>query len=535
MVMASEVGVLDIPPDRTSSQKGRLQPGRMFLVDTERGPDRRRRRAQAPHRDRAARTREWLRDNLVDARRSCPEAARRPRARPRDRAAAAGGLRLHARGPRADPRRRWRATGAEPVGSMGNDTPLAVLSERPQLLYNYFKQLFAQVTNPPVDAIREEIIMATDTIDRPRGQPARADAATPRTRSRSPSPISAERRAREDPRSSTARPAPARGFQVDHAADPVQGRRRAAPGSSARSRTLCRAGVRGDRRGLQPSSSSPTAAHDRDCAPIPALLAVAGVHHHLVREGTRTRVGLVLESRASRARSHHFALLIGYGAGAINPYLAFETIDDLVRQGLLPGVDEEHAVKNYIKAAQQGRHQGDLQDGHLHDPELPRRPDLRGDRPQPRRSSTSTSPGRPSRIGGIGIEVVAEEVKLRHDRAFARAADVHGRSSTPAASTSGAHDGEHHLFNPRDDPHAAARRAARATTRRFKEYTRARRRPEPRARYTLRGLMELKPAATAGADRRGRAGRGDRAPVQDRRDVATARSARRRTRRSRSR
>ena len=109
--------------------------------------------------------------------------------------------------------------------------------------------------------------------------------------------------------------------------------------------------------------------------PIPALLAVAGLHHHLIREGTRTRVGLVLESGEPR-EVHHFSLLIGYGCGAINPYLAFETLDDMIRQGLLKDIKHKDACKNFVKAAVKGRGQGHFQDGHLHDPKLSRRADF---------------------------------------------------------------------------------------------------------------------------------------------------------------
>ena len=120
---------------------------------------------------------------------------------------------------------------------------------------------------------------------------------------------------------------------------------------------------------------SPTAASIRNWAPIPSLLAVAGVHHHLIREGTRTQVGLVLESGEPR-EVHHFSLLIGYGCGAINPYLAFETLDDMMRQGLLTGIDHKTACKNYLKAGDERRGQGHLEDGHLHHPQLLGRPDL---------------------------------------------------------------------------------------------------------------------------------------------------------------
>ena len=291
-------------------------------------------------------------------------------------------------------------TGADPVGSMGNDAPLAVLSERPQLLYSYFKQLFAQVTNPPVDAIREEIIMATERSIGPednlleprrrRGPPAGA-----------PSPVIsnaelAQIRALDGGPGSF-------GFRtitlpiLFKVADNGAGLRRAIEDLRQRASEAIDEGYNqvllSDR------------GHDETDAPIPALLAVSAVHHHLVRAGTRGRVGLVLESGEPR-EAHHFCLLIGYGASAINPYLAFETIDDQVRLGIIPGPTARGRAA-LPQGRGQGRHQGDLPDGHLHRPQLPRRPGVRGDRPRTGTSWTSTSPGRPRRIGGIGIEVVS--------------------------------------------------------------------------------------------------------------------------------
>ena len=212
---------------------------------------------------------------------------------------------------------------------MGNDTPLAVLSEKPQLLYNYFKQLFAQVTNPPVDAIREEIVMAVETAIGPEG-----NLLEPTPESCAPAlpahPGAAQRGAGEDPRAWTARPA-SHGFKRHHPAHAVPGARRRRRAAQGGSRTCAGRPRRPSPRGAT-SSSSPTAATTRSGAPIPALLAVAAVHHHLLREGTRTRVGIVLETGEPR-EVHHFALLIGYGASAVNPYLAFETLHDQVRMG----------------------------------------------------------------------------------------------------------------------------------------------------------------------------------------------------------
>ena len=260
---------------------------------------------------------------------------------------------------------------------MGNDAALAVLSDRPQLLYNYFKQLFAQVTNPPVDGIREEIIMSMETTIGARVQPARADAALgPADQAEVADPE--ERRAGQaaPARRQRARPASSRSrcrscYPVKEGAD--------GPGAGA-----------GRRCAGRPAPPSPTGYDfiilsdrgiDRDHAPIPALLAVAGVHHHLIREGTRTKVGLVLESGEPR-EVHHFALLIGYGAGAINPYLAFETLDDMIRQGQLTEGRPRQGGQELRQGDRQGRHEGDVQDGHLDGAELLRRPDLRGGRPE---------------------------------------------------------------------------------------------------------------------------------------------------------
>ena len=232
---------------------------------------------------------------------------------------------------------------------MGTDTPLAVLSDRPQLLFNYFKQLFAQVTNPPIDPIREELVMSLDQLPsaRERNLLDETPRALPPAQARAADPD--QRRPREAPRS------------VDVGELPRRARCRccsAVDGGGAGLRAALDdavpAGRRGGRGRATRCSSCPTAASTREHAPIPSLLATAAVHHHLIREGTRTQLRPGRRA-ASRARCMHFALLIGYGAGAVNPYLAFETLDDMHRQGLLPqGVDLEQAEQNYIKAVNKG-------------------------------------------------------------------------------------------------------------------------------------------------------------------------------------
>ena len=220
------------------------------------------------------------------------------------------------------------ASAEEPIGSMGNDLALAVLSDRQPPLFSYFKQLFAQVTNPPIDPIRESVVMSVatgvgsernlfDETPEHAHQLVDGDAdPAQRTSSRSC--------ARSTPRSSGRTRSTSPG--------------RSAPGPdglAAAVERVVRRGVGGDRRAASTSSSSPTATSAPERVPIPSLLAVAGVHHHLVREGTRLQAGLVLESGEPR-EVHHFATLIGYGASAINPYLMFESLDELVADGRLP-------------------------------------------------------------------------------------------------------------------------------------------------------------------------------------------------------
>ena len=272
--------------------------------------------------------------------------------------------------------------GYEAIGSMGNDTPLAVLSDRPQLLYNYFKQLFAQVTNPPLDAIREEIITSLVTT------------------------IGSEGNLLEET------PEQCRLLRLEQPiltnGDLARIRQLDRPGFKSRTLSILfpRAeGAAGMQRRLDALRSEASQAmaegvtililSDRgvnsDMVPIPALLATSGVHHHLIREGSRTRCGIVVETGEAR-EVHHFALLTGYGAGAVNPYLAFATLHQMQDEGyaarrLLYG----EARKELHQGDRQGTAQGDVQDGHLDAAELSRCADLRGDRPELANSSTSTS------------------------------------------------------------------------------------------------------------------------------------------------
>src|SRR2546421_5815725 len=340
VIMASEVGVLDVPPDRVL-EKGRLQPGRMFLIDIEQGrivADEEIKKSIAT----AHPYRQWLDQHMMElAHLPDPPHLPEPSHETVLQRQQAFGYTLEDLRILMVPMAR---DGVEAVGSMGTDTPLAVLSDKPQSLFNYFKQLFAQVTNPPIDCIREEIVTSAETTIGSEKNLLR------------PIPESCHLIELKSPILTNEELAKLR--HIDQAgyksitlpilfnvSDGETGLEKAMDDLYAAASQAIKQGINiiilSDR-GI-----------DRNRAPIPSLLAVAGLHHHLIREGTRTRVGLVLESGEPR-EVHHFSLLIGYGCGAINPYLAFETLDDMIRQGLLTGIDHKTACKNFLKAAIKG-------------------------------------------------------------------------------------------------------------------------------------------------------------------------------------
>jgi glutamate synthase (ferredoxin) len=495
VVMASEVGVLDdIPPDRIL-HKGRLQPGRMFLVDIEQGriiADEELKREIAAEKPYA----QWLRDNLV-ALEDLPEASH---VHEPDHQTVL--LRQQAFGYTTEDLKilmaPMAAGGNEAVGSMGTDTPLAVLSDRPQLLYNYFKQLFAQVTNPPVDAIREELIMSVDTTI---GAEQNLLDPTPRSarQIKLKSPIlkneELEKLRHLGREASGACQRPGTGVITDPA------RQHAFKSVTLPILFKVHQGAAGLEHALdelyRKASEAIVAGHniiilsdrgvDRYNAPIPALLAVSGLHHHLIREGTRTKVGLVLESGEPR-EVHHFALLIGYGAGAINPYLAFETLDDMVRQGQLTGIDHEHAVKNYVKATNKGVVKVMSKMG------ISTVQSYRGaqifeaiglNQNFIDKYFTWTA----SRVGGVGLDVIAQEVKIRHDRAFPDR-QLNGHLLDSGGQYQWRRDGEHHLFNP-ETVHKLQYACRNGDYKVFKQYSESVNN-QSRRLCTLRGLFELK-------------------------------------------
>src|SRR5580692_11467322 len=356
VVLASEVGVLDIDPADVV-RKGRLQPGRVFLADTGRRrilEDEEVKSALAgehPYED-------WLHagllhlDDLPDRVRALPPAGELTTAQQ-----LFGYTEEELRVLLAPMAR----TGAEPIGSMGTDTPVAVLSDRPRLLFDYFSQLFAQVTNPPLDAIREELVTSLESSTGPEGNLFEPGPASCR-QIVLPYPVISANDLNKIIHINDDGDLP--GF-ASYVAD---GRYRVAGGGAAlrdRLDEICAevsaAIARGahiivlsDRRGGEPVSASPGGPPPAaGLAPIPSLLLTATVHHHLIRQRTRTRAGLVVEAGDAR-ECHHIALLIGYGAAAVNPYLAVETVQDMVRRGLLDGVTAKKAAENLVKALGKG-------------------------------------------------------------------------------------------------------------------------------------------------------------------------------------
>ena len=434
VIMASEVGVLPIPPEDVVS-KGRLEPGKMFLVDMEQGrivDDEELKHSIASAKPYG----KWLAENLVPMA-DLPEA---PPAPVPDHDTLLH--RQQAFGYTLEDLKYILApmgtVGEEAIGSMGTDTPLAVLSDRAQPIFNYFQQLFAQVTNPPLDAIREELVTSVMTAAGAEGNLLE------------PTPECARQIALDTPILDNDELAKLkqldgwRGFKS--ATLPMHFR--AAEGHLGLERALLRlfdlaVAAINDGCNILILSDRGVDAHN---APIPSLLACAGLHHHLVRRGLRTRVGLVIECGDAR-ENHHFALLLGYGAGSINPYIAFETLDDMIRQGLVKaGLDHAEAVKLYRKAIKKGvvkvmSKMGISTIQSYRGAQIFEAIGLNAEFIAEYFEKTA------SRIGGIGLEEIAQEVLYHHHRAYA------DREVGPAILDWGGQyqwrrEGEYHLFNP---------------------------------------------------------------------------------------
>ena len=478
VVCASESGVLDIDPASVVA-KGRLEPGLFFLVDTGQG----RIIADAEVMSQLAAQRpyaQWVEENSVYLE-QLPE-------------------REHVAHSAASVRRRQRAfgyteeelkilltpmaaTGAEPLGAMGSDTPVAVLSQRPRMLFDYFTQMFAQVTNPPLDAIREELVTAIGGAIGPEPN-LLADGPEHARKLVLPFPVlDNDQLAKivhvdKEPR---------HGFRTTT----IRGLYRASGGGAALEARLEEIFAEVDRAVAEGVSFVVLSDRNSDAelAPIPSLLLLSAVHHHTLRRHTRTQISLVVEAGDVR-EVHHVALLIGFGAAAVNPYLAMETVEDLSRHGYLGEVTPEKAVKNLIKALGKGVLKVMSKMG------ISTIASYRGaqvfeaiglSQALVDRYFTGTT----SRLGGIGLDVIAAEVAARHADAYPASGN---RQPHQRLAVGGEYqwrrDGEDHLF----DPETVFRLQHSTRTRQmdvFRQYTQ---RVDDQAKrlMTLRGLLAFK-------------------------------------------
>jgi glutamate synthase (NADPH/NADH) large chain len=477
VIMASEAGVLDVPPQDVV-RKGRLQPGRMFLVDTEQGRiigDEEIKRSVATEHP----YRVWLDEHLVHLK-DLPAAAELPPPDPDTLRARqiAFGYTFEDERTILEP---MAKSGVEAVGSMGNDTPLAALSTRPRLLYDYFKQLFAQVTNPPIDCIREELITASEVWLGSEGNLLR------------PQPADCRRLELKGPILTNEEFAKVRrlslpGLKVGTLSILFRATR-GEKGLTKSVEELCLAA----RRLIEDEEVNILILSDRgvtrEFAAVPALLAVSALHHFLIRQGLRTRVSLALETGEAR-EVHHFALLIGFGCSVVNPYLAFETLESMIHQGLVTNVDARLACKNYVKAATKGvikvmSKMGISAIQSYHGAQVFEAVGLAPDLIDQYFTWTA------SRIGGVGMETIAQEVLMRHRAAFP-ARQTNGQALDAGGMYQWRADGEHHLFNP-ESIHRLQKAVRTGSYATYKSYAKLID-GQSKTLATLRGLLEFAPS-----------------------------------------
>ncbi len=437
VILASEVGVLDIAAARIV-RKGRLQPGKMFLVDTARGrvvddeEIKGELAAEHPYGD-------WLHSGLLQLA-DLPE---------RDHVVFSHESVFRRQQTFGYTEEELRIlltpmalSGGEALGSMGTDTPVAVLSQRPRLLFDYFSQLFAQVTNPPLDAIREELVTSLAGSIGPEQNLLTPSAASCR-QIVVPFPVIDNDELAKITHINEDGDLPGFSAVTVRGLYPVNGGGEALRDALDRVRREVSTAIAAGARIIVLSDRDSTA----HMAPIPSLLLTSAVHHHLIREKSRTRVGLVVEAGDAR-EVHHIALLIGYGAAAVNPYLGFETIEDLISTGTLSGVEVTVALKNYIKALGKGvlkvmSKMGISTLASYTGAQVFEALGLSHELVEEYFTGTT------SRLSGIGLQVIADEVAARHAKAY------------PANPTERAHrrleiggeyqwrrEGEVHLFNP---------------------------------------------------------------------------------------
>jgi glutamate synthase (NADPH/NADH) large chain/glutamate synthase (ferredoxin) len=518
VVLGSEIGLLDVPADQIE-RLGRLQPGKLFLVDLEQGrivEDSEVKRAIATQKPYG----EWYASNAVRFSALAPSEQVTLSDQPLHTRQRAFGYTQEDLRVLLEPMAR---DGVEPVGSMGNDLSLAVLSDQAPPLFSYFKQLFAQVTNPPIDPIREEIVMSLAT-----------SLGTERSLF-GESPEHAHKLLLDQPillnrELETLRHIDHDVFSSD-TIDITWPVAEGAEGMEAALRRVCEQAHEAVARGVNIIILS-----DRQLgpqrAPIPSLLAVAAVHHHLVREGTRLRAGIVLESGEPR-EVHHFATLIGYGASAVNPYVMLETLDELVAQGYITrngpdgpeSLSPEQAAQNMVKAIGKGLLKTISKMGIS---------TIQSYRGAQIFEAVGLAPelierhftGTASRIGGIGLDVLATEALERHARAYPA---PHDELLPVGGVYAWRRDGEHHMWNPETialvqhavrsangnvaaalegDAGAHAEVRESPAFERYREYA-ARVNDDAARKATLRGLLRFKSARGSGAPA------GDGAPIVD--------------------
>ncbi|MEI7026502.1 glutamate synthase large subunit [Paenibacillus sp. y28] len=474
IVLSSEAGVVEIAPDKII-KKHRLQPGKMLLVDTAAG------RIVSDEEVKSAIIhehpyQEWVQNNLVKLD-QLPQAGEAIQDDPLTLV-----QRQQAFGYTFEQLRKilepMGKTGVDPIGSMGYDAPLAVLSEKPQLLYNYFKQLFAQVTNPPIDSNFEEIVTAQVTT------------IGPERNLIDPQPESCRQIQLETPVITNEELAKIRhidreGFKT--ATLPILFR---AGGSGAALETamqeLYAAADQAIADGVNLIILSDRGVNS-EMAAIPALLAVSGLHHHLIREGSRTKVGLILESGEPR-EVHHFALLLGFGCGAINPYLVYESLGDMIHQNLLVGVDHAKAVYNYVKAATKGVTKVLAKMG------ISTFQSYRGAQIFEAIGLQTSVIDKyftwtASRIGGIDIDTIAKEAELRHGRSFSKNEGV-DRVLDTGGELAWRSGEEEHMYSP-ETIHSLQTACRNNDYKMYKKYSGLINR-ESGTQFALRGLLTFK-------------------------------------------
>lgn len=500
VIMASEVGVVDIEPQNVKS-KGRLEPGRMFLVDFDEGriiPDNEVKNALINARP----YREWLAEHQL-------KLDELPGASPQIEAPTSDDtVRMNEGGIETELLKKLLAfgytsehlhmillpmvrTGKEALGSMGNDQALAVLSDKPRLLYDYFKQLFAQVTNPPIDPIREACIMALDTYLGPEGN--QLDV-TPeqchRLHLRSPvltnPQLDAIKQLSDTPYQGWSSAVIDTTYKADATDD-------AAALQQALDR-ICEETTQAIEAGTPLIVLSDRAA-DEGRMPLPALLAVGAVHHHLIRTRSRTKVGLVLETAEAR-EVHHFCTLLGYGVDAVNPYLAYESLHALRDQGVVDKNKHwtnEQLVANYIKAVDFGIKKVMSKMG------ISTVASYRGAQIFECLGLNSQVidrcfAGTSSRLQGAGFDIIAEEVRRRHTLAYPKRETKSSGQTVPALPNPGEYHwrpgGDAHAYNP--EAIASLQHAARNNARGAYDQFAKLCNDEAASRATLRGLMRFK-------------------------------------------